>query len=78
MQFAIDDLTPEHELNVQYTEYQKGEPMLSSADGTLIPMHVPSNILKHCIEVLEDDSSMRLADGIKRKLRLFAESWKDN
>lgn len=78
VQFAIDDLTPEHELNVQYTKYQKGEPMLSSADGTLIPMYVPSNVLKHCIEVLEDDSSMRLADGIKRKLRMFAESWKDN
>ena len=52
--------------------------MLSRPDGSLAPMDVPSNILQHCIEVLEDDCSMRLTDGVKRKLRIFMASWKDN
>ncbi|KAL2440800.1 Transcription factor 1 [Exophiala dermatitidis] len=77
-QFAIDDLTPENEAIGRYMKYQEGTPMLSRPDGTLAPMDVPSNILQHCIELLEDDSSMRLAEGIKRKLRMFMANWKDN
>jgi hypothetical protein len=76
--FAIDDLTPENEAISRYMKYQEGTPMLSRPDGSLAPMDVPSNILQHCIEVLEDDSSMRLTDGIKRKLRVFMSSWKDS
>lgn len=75
--FAIDDLTPENEAISRYIKYQEGTPMLSRSDGSLAPIEVPSNVLEHCIEVLEDDSSMRLADGIKRKLRMFMASWKD-
>lgn len=77
-QFAIDDLTPEHELIDKYIKYQKGTPMLTGIDGRLVSMLVPGNVLNHCIDVLDDDSSMRLADGIKRKLRLFMDNWKDN
>ncbi|KIV80229.1 hypothetical protein PV11_07744 [Exophiala sideris] len=75
--FAIDDLTPENEAISRYIKYQEGTPMLSRSDGSLATIAVPSNVLEHCIEVLEDDSSMRLADGIKRKLRMFMASWKD-
>ena len=62
----------------RFLKYQEGVPMLSKADGSLIPMDVPNNILKYCIDLLEEDSSMRLADGIKRKLRMFLSVWKDN
>ncbi|OAP58408.1 hypothetical protein AYL99_07498 [Fonsecaea erecta] len=75
--FAIDDLTPENEAISRYMKYQEGTPMLTRSDGSLAPMDVPSNLLQHCIEVLDDDSSMRLTDGIKRKLRIFMASWKD-
>lgn len=77
-QFAIDDLTPEHDLIGRFVKHQEGEPMLTSADGTLIPVSVPSNVLIACADVLEDDPSMRLADGIKRKLRVFLDSWRDS
>ena len=76
-QFAIDDLTPEHELIGRFVRHQEGEPMLNSADGNLIPVYIPSNVLSACVDVLEEDPSMRLADGIKRKLRLFMDNWKD-
>lgn len=76
-QFAIDDLTPEHDLIGRFVKHQEGEPMLTSADGTLIPVSVPSNVLVACADVLEDDPSMRLADGIKRKLRVFVDRWRE-
>ena len=76
--FAIDDLTPETDAISRYMKYQEGTPMLTRQDGTLAPLDVPSNVLQHCIDVLEDDSSMRLADGIKRKLTAFMASWRDN
>jgi hypothetical protein len=76
--FAIDALTPEDPGISRYLKYQEGLPMLSKADGSLAPMDVPSNILKHCIDMLEEDSTMRLTDGIKRKLRIFLASWKEH
>jgi hypothetical protein len=75
--FAIDNLTPENEAISRYIKYQEGTPMLTRVDNTLAPLDVPSNVLQHCVDVLEDDSSMRLADGIKRKLQTFLTSWKD-
>ncbi|EXJ95359.1 hypothetical protein A1O1_00480 [Capronia coronata CBS 617.96] len=76
--FPIDDLTPENEAISRYMKYQEGTPMLSRPDGSLAPMDVPSNVLQHCIELLEDDSTMRLADGIKHKLQIFMHNWKDS
>ncbi|RMD39671.1 hypothetical protein DV735_g5459, partial [Chaetothyriales sp. CBS 134920] len=76
--FAIDDLTPENETISRYLKYQEGTPMLTRQDGSLAALDVPANVLQHCIDVLDDDSSMRLADGIKRKLSVFMNSWKDN
>jgi len=76
--FAIDDLTPENEAISRYIKYQEGTPMLTRVDNSLAPLDVPSNVLQHCVDVLEDDSSMRLADGIKRKLNLFLASWGEN
>lgn len=76
-QFALDALPPEDELITRYIQYQEGQPALTGADGSFVSLSVPNNILNHCADVLEEDSSMRLADGIKRKLRVFAESWKD-
>lgn len=76
-QFAIDDLTPEHDLISRFVKSQEGEPMITNLDRTLSPIHVPSNVLSACADVLEDDPSMRLADGIKRKLRNFHDLWRD-
>lgn len=76
--FPIDNLTPENEAISRYIKYQEGTPMLTRVDNTMVPLDVPINVLHHCIEVLEDDSSMRLADGIKRKLQVFLASWRDS
>jgi len=78
MPFAIDDLTPENEAISRYMKYQEGTPMLTRSDGSHVPIEVPSNVLQHCIDVLDDDSSMRLSEGVKRKLRIFMASWKDH
>jgi hypothetical protein len=76
--FPIDNLTPEQEPISRYLKYQEGVPMLSRSNGSLVSMDVPGNVLNHCIDILEEDSSMRLTDGIKRKLRLFAANWNES
>lgn len=75
--FAIDNLTPENEAISRYMKHQVGTPMLTRPDGILVRAEVPGNVLQHCIDILDEDSSMRLADGIKRKLRVFLSSWRD-
>jgi hypothetical protein len=76
--FAIDALTPEDQAINRYLKYQEGIPMLSKPDGSFISTDVPNNILKYCIDLLEEDSSMRLTDGVKRKLRIFHAAWKES
>lgn len=76
IQLALDNLTPEHDLITRFVKCREGEPMMTTAEGGLCPVHVPSNILSVCADVLEDDSSMRLADGIRRKLRTFIDMWR--
>jgi hypothetical protein len=76
--FPVDALVPEHESISRYLKYQEGVPMLSKGDGQLVPMDVPSNILNHCIDILDGDCGMRLTEGIKLKLRRFATSWKES
>ena len=76
--FPVDNLSPEHESLNRYLNHQEGVPMLSKPDGSLLSLDVPAHMLNHCIDVLEDDSTMRLADGIRRKLRSFVSNWKDS
>ena len=76
--FAIDALAPEDPAIDRYLKYQEGLPMLSKPDGSFISTDIPNNILKYCIDLLEEDSSMRLTDGIKRKLRIFLAGWKES
>ena len=75
--FPIDNLSPEHETLNQYLNHQVGFPMLSKGDGTLVPIDIPSSFLNHCIEILDDDSTMRLANGMKQKLQVLESSWTD-
>ena len=73
--FAIDTVEPEHPSIQQYLRYKEGVPMLSRKDGQLVEMKIPSNILQHCISILEEDLSMRATEGIMRKLQSLLDRW---
>ncbi len=75
--FPIDGLTPENDAITRYIKYQEGTPMLTRHDQSMMPLDIPSNVIQYCIDVLDDDCSMRLADGIKRKLVHFLASWSE-
>ncbi|KAF2837189.1 hypothetical protein M501DRAFT_937797 [Patellaria atrata CBS 101060] len=72
--FAIDRSLPEDTAILRYLRYRDGIPVLSRRNGSVMPMDAPpADMLGHCLEVLEDDdSSIRLVDGIKNRLaRLY-------
>ena len=75
--FAIDTVDPDHQSIKQYLRYREGVPMLSSRDGQLVEMGVPNNILQHCISILVEDLSMRVTEGITRKLQSLLDRWKN-
>ncbi|KAI9873245.1 MAG: hypothetical protein M1830_000624 [Pleopsidium flavum] len=75
-QFAIDALVPEHPLIERYLKYREGLPMFSKPDGAMVSLDVPGNVLTHCIEIVDDDSTMRFTAGIRNKLGRLAERWK--
>lgn len=73
--FAIDGLPADHESVMRYMKARKGTPMFSKADGALVALDVPETVLRHCIEILEADSTMRLTGGIHDKLVRLVERW---
>lgn len=76
--FAVDGLTPEHVSIARYLRYQEGLPMLSKRDGEMLSLEVPTNPLKHCLEVLDEgEASMRLTEGIKSRLANLLERTKE-
>lgn len=75
IEVRIDALEPEDPLIMQYVMHRQGMPVLMTAGGQSTPMNVPSNIVIRCIDLLEQDSSMRLTDGIKKKLRQLLSDW---
>jgi hypothetical protein len=76
--FAIDTIDPEHPSLQQYLRYKEGVPMLSRRDGQLVEMNVPNNILQHCISILEEDLSMKVTEGIMRKLQSLLDRWRNS
>lgn len=74
--FAIDDLPPEHPSIVRYLKYREGLPMFSKPDGSMVSLEVPEQVLRHCIDLIEEDSTMRFTAGIQSKLVRLAERWR--
>ena len=74
--FAIDDLPPEHPCIVRYLKYGDGSPMFSKPDGSMVSLDFPHKVLMHCIDLIEEDSTMRFTAGIQSKLVRLAERWK--
>lgn len=74
--FAIDDLPPEHPLIVRYLKHREGVPMFSKPGGSMVPLNMPENVLRHCIDFIEEDSTMRFTAGIQSKLVRLVERWK--
>lgn len=74
--FAIDALAPDHPAILRYLKFREGMPMLSKREGSAISLAVPGNILNHCVEILQEESTTRFAAGIKSKLERMAERWK--
>lgn len=74
--FAIDNLPPDHPSIVRYLKYREGLPMLSKPDGSMVSLEVPETVLTHCIDFIDEDSTMRFTVGIQSKLVSLAERWK--
>lgn len=74
--FAIDALAPDHPAISRYLKFREGIPMLSKREGSAISLAIPWDILTHCVEILQEESTTRFAAGIKSKLENMAERWK--
>lgn len=74
--FAIDALAPEHPSIARFLKYQEGVPNFTKRDGSPVPLNIPSDILSHCCDILELETTMRLTDGIRSKLRGMIDRWR--
>ncbi|KAI9796413.1 MAG: hypothetical protein M1833_006185 [Piccolia ochrophora] len=73
--FAVDALTPEHPPMVRYLKFREGIPMYTKRDGSMVSLERPETILRHCIDVLDEASTMRFTEGLTHKLKRCADRW---
>lgn len=75
--FTIDTLEPENPSIYRYLKFREGIPIFSKRDGSAVSLSAaPGEILTHCVELLNEESTTRFASGIKTRLEKLAERWK--
>jgi hypothetical protein len=73
---AIDALPLEHPSIVRYLRHQDSIPMLSTADGTLVELHNPVDVIRHCREVMREKEPLSpLDEGISTRLSVVVDWW---
>ncbi len=73
---AVDRLSPEDPALVAYQWKGDGVPVLTGPDGSsVISLEAPKEVLGYAIRMLEEGVSLRLADGIRRKLITLGNNW---
>lgn len=70
--FAIDALLPDHPLIVRYLTKREGVPCLTRRDGTQIGIERGVEILRHCVDVVDEGAATRFSDGVRAKLEVLA------
>jgi hypothetical protein len=71
----INLLTPEESAINSYISNFYGVPALLNRDGSIAKLGSPDELLTHCLTLLEEGSSTRFSDGIKRKLQKVLMIW---
>ncbi|KAK3906749.1 hypothetical protein C8A05DRAFT_29403 [Staphylotrichum tortipilum] len=72
----IDQVTPEDPAINAYLWNGSGVAMLTWTDGTHLSLDKPADILSYAIQNIEAGFSLRIGDGIKRKLITLGNNWK--
>jgi hypothetical protein len=71
----IDQMTPEDPSLVAYIWNGDGVAMLTRLDGSKVTLDKPAEILSYAVKNIENGSSSRIGDGIKRKLIALGNNW---
>lgn len=67
--FLVDSLPTEHRATANFLHRKEGIPMLTKRSGGLTGLDSPTQLLAHCMEVLqEDESTLKLTDGLTTRL----------
>lgn len=72
---CVDQVTPEDPAVIAYLWGGDGTAVVTSADGTIISLDDPSDVLDLGIKTIENGVSTRVGDGIRRKLITLAGNW---
>lgn len=73
--FAIDQVTPEDPAAIAYLWGGDGTPVLTRADGLLVGLDNPMDVLDLGIKTIECSVNTRIGGGIRRKLTTLAGNW---
>lgn len=73
--FAIDQATPEDPAVIAYLWGGDGTPVLTRADGLIVSLDNPLDILDMGIKTIDAGVNTRIGGGIRRKLATLAGNW---
>lgn len=73
--FAIDQVVPEDPAVIAYMWGGDGTPVLTRADGLLVSLDNPLDVLDMGIRTIDAGINTRIGSGIRRKLATLAGNW---
>ena len=72
---AIDQVTPEDQAVIAYLWGGDGTAVLTNGNGSPFTLDKPSTILEYGVRCINEAVSVRISDGIRRKLIMLAGNW---
>lgn len=78
--FAVDGVTPEDPVLIRYLWKETAAaaaatPVLTRADGGAVALERPGEVLAYGVAAIEEGTTCRVGDGIKRKLTTLGQRW---
>lgn len=71
----IDTLLPSQSQETSYPWNSDEVLVLTRSDGTNTYLNLPNEVLRHCLEIIDDPLATGIASGIRRKLEILERNW---
>ncbi|KAI9662808.1 MAG: hypothetical protein M1821_007854 [Bathelium mastoideum] len=72
---SLNTLPPDDPTVTHYLRAREGTAVITRRNGNLAALDSPDTVLRHCVDVLDEDLATRLAEGIRNRLARLLERW---
>ncbi|KAI9710331.1 MAG: hypothetical protein M1820_002826 [Bogoriella megaspora] len=72
---SINTAPPEDPAIGRFLKLREGIPTITKRDGAVASVDMPETVIEYCIDVLDEDLTTRMAEGIRNRLVRLMQRW---